>query len=289
MRYLLASALPERERTQSPVYKPSQAEFHCPSCSKPCGRFCATCLRRLAQDAIQSYQCAIDGDGRITKTLLTTDRHPADDFCVIAAMCLIKLALMHAEDGSETLKHIRTSHIFQGASLLEYAWTHSKSNFQISLLLIRLYCYLGCGSLAMRAYQRLTLKQVQLDTLSYTLFDRISSFHPHSFCHSPDGSAQFKTPVEHLQKQQKLYRTAREHVTRNIWTSFKHGSYNSIFEIREVSEALSHTLSGAMSVVESRRVSRITEKTPLTASSGGYDILRKSIFPRWHSCKLTNY
>jgi N-terminal acetyltransferase B complex non-catalytic subunit len=243
----------------------------------------------VAQDAIESYQCAIDDDGRITKTLLTTDRHPADDFCVIAAMCLIKLSLMHAEDGLETLRNIRISYILQATSLLEYAWTHSKSNFQISLLLIRLHCYLGCGSLAMRAYQRLSLKQTQFDTLSYTLFDRISSFHPHPFGHSPDGSTQFKTAVEHLQKQQKLYRTARDHVTKNVWTSFKHGSYNSIFEIREVSETLSHTLSGAMSVIESSKVSRLTEKTPLTAISGGYDILRKSIFSCWNSCQLTNY
>ncbi len=218
-----------------------------------------------------------DADGAITKNLLTTDRHPADDLCILAAIFLIKLSLaVDLQPDGEPLTSKRTTYLLQATALLEYGWTHSKSNFQISLLLVRLYSSLGCGSLAMKAFQCLALKQVQLDTLSYTLFDRISFCHPHAFGHSsPDGASQFKSPMEHLQHQRKLYANAREQITKNIWMSYQHGSYNSIFEIREVSETLSHSLSAAMSVIESRKISRLMEgHGPLNALSSEYGSLR---------------
>jgi N-terminal acetyltransferase B complex non-catalytic subunit len=220
----------------------------------------------------------MDDDGRISKTLLKTDQHPADDLSISAAMCLIKLSLTSTENVSEPLKDGRTTYALQAAVLLENAWSQSKYNFQISLLLVRLYCYLGCGSLATRAYHRLALKQIQLDTLSYTLFDRLSSLYPHPSSQSTEASTKARTHLEHLRKQQKLYKSSREHITKNSWLSFKNGSYHSIFEMREVSDMLGHSMSAAMSVIESRRITRLTEPgTPLTEISNGFDLLRKLI------------
>jgi len=190
-------------------------------------------------------------------------------------MCLIKLALASTED-SEPLASTKVSYLLQATALLEYALTHSEPNFQMSLLLIRLYYYLGCGSMAMHAYRHLGLKQIQLDTLQYVLFDRISTFHPHPFTHTISNSPPYRTPIECLQKQQKMYRGSREHISRNIWLSYKHGSYNSMFEIKEVSDTLSRTLSAAMSVVESRKIFGLIPLKPETSSSdGGYGVLRR--------------
>jgi N-terminal acetyltransferase B complex non-catalytic subunit len=191
-------------------------------------------------------------------------------------MCLVKLALAGTES-SEPLAGTKVSYILQAAALLEYALTHSKPNFQMSLLLTRLYQYLGCGSMAMHAYQRLGLKQIQLDTLSYVLMDRISTFHPHPFTHTISESPPYRSPIESFQKQQNMYRGARGHISKNIWLSFKNNNYNSIFEIKEVSDTLSRTLSAAMSVTESLKVSRlIPSKTGSSTSDGGYDVLRES-------------
>ena len=254
--------------------------FICNQCSKPCGVYCRYCLVRLAESSLKLYKSAIDDDGQITSNLLATDRHPADDLSILSAMCLIKLSLADENDDEGSLNSVKASYLLQATVLLEYAWSHSKPNFQISLLLVRLYSYLGCGSLSMRAFQRLAVKQIQLDTLSYTLFDRISALHPHAFGHSPDGLTQIPSPIDHLQRQQRLYRSAREQVSKNIALAFKHGNYNSIFEIKEVSETLSQSISAVMSVVEQRRISRILQpETQLSSSSGGYDVLRKSDLP----------
>ncbi|KAE8452103.1 hypothetical protein EG329_001570 [Mollisiaceae sp. DMI_Dod_QoI] len=258
LKYLVMCSIPEHERTQRPA---SNNVFKCSSCTDSCGVFCARCLAMIAEESIRSYQTAINDDGQITKSLLTTDRHPADDLCILAAMCLIKLGLVGSSSGSESLNGLGTTYLLQATALLESAWTRSKSNFQLSLLLVRLNSYLGAGSLAMRVYQRLFLKQVQLDTLSYSAFDRISTLHPHPISDSPEGPSNNRTLLEQLQKLQKLYKTSREHITRNTWLSFKHGSYNSIFEFREVAQKLSRSLSAVMSVVESNKIYRFTTNT----------------------------
>ncbi|TVY80385.1 N-terminal acetyltransferase B complex subunit arm1 [Lachnellula suecica] len=264
LRYLLTNSLPEYETLETPAYKSGQKASG--------GQYSASTLRHLAQDSAKLYFAASKG-GRAAWDLLPTDTHPADDLCILSAMCLIKLALSDIED-TEPLASAKVSYTLQAAVLLEYALTHSQPNFQMSLLLTRLYYYLGCGSMAMHAYQRLALKQIQLDTLSYVLFDRISTFHPLPFTHTISESAPYKSPLESFQKQQKMYRSSRGHISKNIWLSFKHGSYNSIFEIKEVSDTLSRTLSAAMSVVETRRVSRLVpSKTETPSSDGGYDVL----------------
>lgn len=131
----------------------------------------------------------------------------------------------------------------------------------------------------MRAYDNLALKQIQLDTLSYTLFDRISSLHPHPFSSS--------TPIESLKKQQKLYRGSRGQISKNTWLSYKHGSYNTIFELKEVTDKLECSFSAVMSVVERSRINRVLSAKGLLESYGGYDVLCKSAQGHSPNVKLT--
>lgn len=198
-----------------------------------------------------------------------TDRHPADDLCVMAAMCLIKLSMAKNQEVPEI------SYLMQAATMLDYGTAHSNSNFQIRLLLTRLLQYLGCGVMAMSEYVALSLKQIQLDTLSYILFDRISSFHPHPFTPLPDDDQEYKSPHDTIKKQHKLYRTSRGHIGKNIWLSFKNGSYNSIFELKEVSNTLPRTIAAATSVVETRKIARFLEPNSKEPLDEGYDIIRK--------------
>jgi len=173
----------------------------------------------------------------------------------------------------------------RAAILLEYAWSHSKSNFQISLLLIKLYSYLGCGSLAMRAYQRLGAKQIQRDTLSFTILDRISSLHPHPFSHNPDSAASLLEPMEHIVEQQRYYALGSKAMLKNIWRSFQEGSYNSIFQITDAYETLNRSVASVTSVIETGRVLRLLSRNiTLTPRRCGYDVLSKGNHLTWGSC-----
>ncbi|KAG9236907.1 N-acetyltransferase B complex non catalytic subunit-domain-containing protein [Amylocarpus encephaloides] len=271
LRYLLQCSIPENERRQKPAKHAGPTKLPCFSCGQPCFEYCQSCLKSLAEDSAKLYLTASEG-GRSSWDLLPTDRHPADDLAVLASMCLIKLSLVEVDTSDEPLSSRKTSYLLQAVTLLEQASTFSKSNYQIWLSLTRLYKYLGGGLLAMRAYDGLALKQVQLDTLSYTMFDRLSSFHPQPF--NPLQDSLYLSPVDGIKKQQKLYRGTRGQISWNTWLSYKHGSYNTAFELKEVAEKLNSTIAASMSVVELRRISRlIPEKDQGSRTDGGYDVL----------------
>jgi len=220
----------------------------------------------------------MDDDDGIAKRLKSTDQHPADEWAIIAAMCLVKMARCKPwapNEPHDMFSRPDTQQLLRATLILEFAHTHSKPNPQILLLLVRLYSQLGAGSLALRAYGRLGLKQIQSDTLSYTLFDRISSLHPHTV---DDNSTAEEAgdPPKQLKKLQRIYRSFRNQIITNSWRSFEHGSYDSIFQLMEVSSKLSHSVTSAMSAIELRRIYRLTQPNALlTPNSHGYDVLRK--------------
>ena len=194
---------------------------------------------------------------------------------IVRTVCLAKLSMNGGRySADDSLGNPAVYHLLQAAVLLEYAWEHSKANSQIVLLLTRLYSILGCGSLAMRAYQRLGVKQIQHTTLSHYMFDGISTFHPHPF--TSDNSSQQRTVIDELRDQQKIYKTSPKHISNKRWSSFEHNNYNTIFELEDFKKALAYNVSAVMTIVESRKVSRLMHpNVSLTTSFGGYDILRE--------------
>jgi N-terminal acetyltransferase B complex non-catalytic subunit len=279
--FLITSSLPESRRrvSNSHLLRGNEPVSTCSRCStKLSDEYCGSCITSIAWAAIKAYYLAVNDDGHITSTLLATDIHPADDLAILAATCLAKLSMKSGSlRAGESLDSPAVFHLLQAAVLLEYAWSRSKSNSQISLMLTSIYYSLGCGSLAMRAYQRLGVKQIQNATLSHYMFDGISTFHPHPF--TSDDSFPTRSVVEQLRDQQRIYKNAPKQISNKIWSSFEHNNYNTIFELEEVKEALAYNVSAVMSVIEGRKVSRLVQpSTPLTASSCGYDILRKCAY-----------
>jgi N-terminal acetyltransferase B complex non-catalytic subunit len=275
--YLIKSSLAEKNRANL-LEKYGAQTIKCSWCEESCGTFCKSCLQSLATEFLQSYTWAMADDDGISKSLKSTDKHPADDWAILTAMCLMKLAGCRAwvpNDSHDLFSNLDTQQLLRATLILEYAHIRSRANPQISLLLVRLYSQLGAGSLAMRAYNRLGVKQIQGDTLSYTLFDRISSLHPHSVDES-GPSAELLDPSRQLQKLQRLYRGFRKNIITNSWKSFEHGSYDSIFQLMEVSSRLSQSMAAATSAIELRRIDRLTQPNAvLSPDSHGYDVLRK--------------
>jgi N-terminal acetyltransferase B complex non-catalytic subunit len=225
---------------------------------------------------LDSYALVINDGGGIASSLLATDIHPADDLAILAAICLTKLSMRsYTYFRTGELHELSASaQLFKAAVLLEYAWSRSKANSQMSLMLTRIYYALGCGSLAMRAYKRLGVKQIQHATLSHYMFNGISTFHPHAFTF--DDSSPARSVIEELRDLRAIYKSSSTQIGNQIWRSFEHNNYNTIFELEQVREALAYNVSAVMSVIESRKVSRLVQPNiPITASSHGYGSLRE--------------
>lgn len=123
--------------------------------------FVASCLRLYSLSPSFTFE------------LPPSDRLPEDDAAILAAMALVrmsKLAYKHPEFSNS---------LFRAVVVLEIALSRSKHNYDILLILVRIYMALGLGSLAIRRYHQLSIKNLQHVTLSWVLYSRISTIHPH--------------------------------------------------------------------------------------------------------------
>ncbi|KAI9918047.1 hypothetical protein PsorP6_012862 [Peronosclerospora sorghi] len=67
-------------------------------------------------------------------------------------------------------------HLERAAGLLEYGLEKSAYNFQMKLLLIRVYGYLGAAEAMLARYADLDVKYVQLDSLAFLVLDKLLDF-----------------------------------------------------------------------------------------------------------------
>lgn len=212
--------------------------------------------------------------------LLPTDTHPLDDLAIMGAIGLIKLTAkpysrFYAKPVDFEKRHGH-QRLIQAAALLEFAHSKSAANTQILLLLVKLYSLLGAGSLALRAYNKLNIKQIQGDTLGYIIFDRISSLHPHPVQDGINGTAQILDPMANIANVQRMYGNIPTQINNNSRRSFEAGSYDSVCQLVNASDKLSRSIGTAITVVELRKIVRMTDQNAvLSRQTQGYDLLRK--------------
>ena len=106
---------------------------------------------------------------RFGHMLPSSERRPGDDAAILAAMGLIRL-----------MKLGRRPALIQCILVLETLLQYSQHNYDAILVLVRLYLFLGTGSLAIDYYSGLSIKNLQYATISWVLFTRISTIHPHA-------------------------------------------------------------------------------------------------------------
>ncbi|KAI8610937.1 N-acetyltransferase B complex non catalytic subunit-domain-containing protein [Chytriomyces sp. MP71] len=119
-------------------------------------KFCITSEFSKAERAEFSRQLSEEYNRGIElgKYLNTTERQPGDDCLVIAALLLIT-----EYDSDQRLEK-------------------SSYNFQMKIMLIRLYAYLGVSQPVVTHSISLDIKQVQLDTLTYIYADDFETYSP---------------------------------------------------------------------------------------------------------------
>lgn len=177
-------------------------------------------------------------------SLLPTDTQYGDDAALLSVMGLVRLSLLSSP--------ISTIPLYQATTILSTLLLKSKHNYQALLLLIRIYLLLGAIPLAVAVYPRLSVKQIQNDTLAHFLLTRISTLLP------------TEPAVEGLLKEAaKIYESSRAQTPGMLVLAYERGGYAQMMGFLEFSNRVSGSVCRAMWEVELRQVSR------LRPSSGG--------------------
>lgn len=184
--------------------------------------------------------------------LPASERQPGDDACILAVM-----ALIHLFKGGENTALLR------GALLLDFLLSRSKHNYDALLMLVRIYICMGAGSLAMKHYAQLKIKNSQNSTISWILFTRFSTIHP--FPVDPNISfGQEKAhcdPAHGLKVALEWQKDSEAQISRGINQILHNGQYKTLVEALSFLERSQQDFQNFMNVIESRRIGRFTGST----------------------------
>jgi N-terminal acetyltransferase B complex non-catalytic subunit len=205
-----------------------------------------------------------------------TDTQYGDDSGILAAMGLIYLANFPSEEKSFSRSR---SYLLQAAALLQFLSSRSRHNFQAILILVRLYGLLGACSLAMEAYPRLSIKQIQNDTLAHNIFSRISTLHPHQvvgFNHLEKGD---RDPSLGLLKALMVYGKSATQIPDLAKIALEKGSVDQVEGFLEFADRVRNSICRVMWSVERRRIARLTRTKPSSIDGPDFDHIGMDTLP----------
>lgn len=115
--------------------------------------------------------------------------------------------------------HGRRELLVQAAALLEYGLEKSAYNFQMKLLLSRVYGYLGAAEAMLSRHAELDVKHVQLDSLSFLVLDKMLQL-----CHFPEA----RRLTDSIDR---LHRSTAHDTPEYISRSYKTGVYSKVVDM----------------------------------------------------------
>ncbi|KAG8201857.1 hypothetical protein JTE90_027337 [Oedothorax gibbosus] len=160
--------------------------------------------------------------------LLSTEFQPADSYCLLAAHMLISI---WEKTGDERF-------IAQVLVLLEQSLKNSPSNYQIKILLMKIYNTIGAVGASFTLYDSIDVKHAQQETLGYLITDPLSS------------AAFYTASCTVLGNSIRFYTTNYKDIVDYLLSGYKFGSFTKIPELVEFREKVNNSLQYATVTVE---------------------------------------
>ena len=189
--------------------------------------------------------------------LPVSDRLPGDDAAILAAMGFVRLYKMRHHNSAYS------NSLLRAIVVLEYLLLQSKHNYDALLVLVRLYMFLGAGSLAMERYTRLSIKNMQHATLSWVIFSRISTIHPYaSMCQIGTGVRQHLDPYGEIAGAIQWHATAISLSLRQLQNIQKENQWNIFLDTIETQSIIESSFCQSLIYTEMKRISRLRSVPP---------------------------
>ncbi|WEW61277.1 hypothetical protein PRK78_006767 [Emydomyces testavorans] len=182
----------------------------------------------------------------------TIETQPSDDFCLLAAMSLMRV---HGENAD--LNPYLHPGLIQAAGILEHLLLKSPHNYEALLLLVRIYLLLGAGSLALKTFAQLSVKQIQYESVAHNLFTRISTIHPQSAPPFEGLERKDFDPQAALRQALLFYRNAVNSTTYARTAGLDHGSYLNVEGSIDLQKNLRYSICRKMWALEVRKIQRL--------------------------------
>ncbi|XP_014770080.1 N-alpha-acetyltransferase 25, NatB auxiliary subunit [Octopus bimaculoides] len=171
------------------------------------------------------------------KDLLATDIQYADTYLLLAMHLLLDIYNQTGDTGV----------LWQIIAQLEKGLKNSPSNFQIKLLLIRLYCTVGAFGPCTDIYDSMEAKHIINDTLGYVVAN-----HVNRLGHFLSAHMMYNTML-------RFFSVNHKEITEYLIPSYKYGTFIKIHEFVQFRERLQNSLQYASAIEESLLLDLVLE------------------------------
>ncbi|KAK5133106.1 hypothetical protein LTR08_008216 [Meristemomyces frigidus] len=196
-------------------------------------------MKTFAANAIQLF-------GAATTSLAVGARRSPADACFVAVSALVYL-FGQTND---------TRYLLQAAYLADTLLRHNEHIHEARLILVYLYMRLGLGSLALRKFVSLEIKEIQFDTIGHVLFSRISLLHPlPTVLRRRDTTDPLKLTMNALN----YYVRCESKLAETEVSVLGHGQTGMLFDLHELRDTLRQSLTRRTTLLEWRRTARLTK------------------------------
>lgn len=211
-------------------------------------------------NCVRLYKSSLQYDFKLPPS----DRLPGDDAAILAAMALIRMY---------RLRHVYPTwacSLLRSVALLEFVNNKSPHNYDILLILVRIYMYLGAGSLALGLWTKLAVKNMQNMTVSWMLFTRLSTIHPYPVT-VPGIDRQLITvdPLEEAVTALNWHQRASQLSLQSTDAFLKNGQWVMELDALEAKSALQNGFSRLMLLGEASRARRFRYPSHRTEEDSG--------------------
>jgi N-terminal acetyltransferase B complex non-catalytic subunit len=214
-------------------------------------------ISKINAPSLEQLEKFISGCLSLYKTASKDSDDSGDDACILAVIALIKLD--RSLEGTDPSR----PHLVQAACLLETLRDDSPNNYKANLFSLLISQLLGLVSMSLTAFQDLSLREIQYDTLSHLLYTRISILHPFGAnlraLKSLDD--RHKNPLDGiefaLKWKPKAVGTFMDFMSKDV----DKVHFDKILEFSQFKERLEQSFTRAVLKVERRRIARLSNQT----------------------------
>ena len=199
-----------------------------------------TAIRDFSSEALRLYLQSKEQDS------------PLPEACLLAALALAKVGI-----NVEQPQHDRSDCLVQAIVILGGCCQHFEEYYPALILLIRLQLMLGLVSSAMMNFKKLSVKNMQWETMGHFIITRISTLHPLQLGKiTPSEDAGFN-PLEALDLTLEVAENAGKSLSRSIMEGLNCGSYVNVAESVQMKSEMERSLNRQIAAVEERRIQQL--------------------------------
>ncbi|KAK3048120.1 hypothetical protein LTR09_010459 [Extremus antarcticus] len=149
---------------------------------------------------------------------------------------------------------VDSAYLMNAAHIAETLLKQNEHIHEARLILVYLYMRLGLGSLALKMFESLSVKEIQHDTVGHALFTRLSLIHP--FPTEPTKK-ELIAPLKKTGHALQVYVRCEDKLAETEAGALAHCQTGMIFDLHELRDSLRTSLTRRITFLEQRRIDRL--------------------------------